>query len=176
MNDRFADLHIHTFFSDSTASPAEVVEGAVRAGLACIAIADHDTVAALPDTRAAAAPHGLEVLTAVELSSDFNGKDIHILGYCFDLAAQPLASRLREMQEARVARMKKMIARLRELGKADISLEDVAGLTHSDSVGRLHLAKLLVERGHARSIDQAFTYYLAEGACAYFPKFKQTPF
>ena len=176
MSDRFADLHIHTFYSDSTASPAEVVDEAVRAGLACIAIADHDTVAALPDTRTAAAPHGLEVIAGVELSSDFNGKDIHILGYCFDNASGPLALRLKEMQEGRMARMRKMIARLGELGITDISQEDVAGLTHSDSVGRLHLAKLLLERGHVRSLEQAFTRYLAEGACAYFPKLRQTPF
>ncbi|MEI8013185.1 MAG: PHP domain-containing protein [Candidatus Omnitrophota bacterium] len=176
MMDRFADLHIHTFFSDSTASPAEVVGEAVRAGLACIAIADHDTVDGLADTLAEALPQGLEVITAVELSSEFKGKDIHILGYCFDIHAGPLVLRLTEMQAARVARMQKMIARLNELGMLDICLKDVAGMTHSDSVGRLHLAKLMLERGYVRSLDHAFRQYLSEGACAYFPKFKQTPF
>ncbi len=175
MTDRFADLHIHTFFSDSTASPAEVVDEAVRADLACIAVADHDTLDGIADTLAAAAPHGLEVISAVELSSDYKGKDIHILGYGFDCLDGPLVLRLKEMQAARVARMQQMLARLDELGMKDMRLEDVAGMTHSDSLGRLHLAKLLLERGHVRSLDQAFRQYLSEGASAYFPKFKQTP-
>ncbi len=176
MNERFADLHIHTYFSDGTDSPREVVAEAHRCGLCCIAVADHDTVAGLPETLAAAAPLGLEVVAGVELSSEHNGKDIHILGYGFDTHDSLLAQQLRGMQEARVERMKKMIVRLGELGKGGIKLEDVASLTRSDSLGRLHLAKILLARGHVRSLDEAFEKYLSEGACAYYPKFRQTPF
>ncbi|MBF0331461.1 MAG: PHP domain-containing protein [Candidatus Omnitrophica bacterium] len=175
MNDRFADLHIHTNFSDSTASPQEVVMEASAAGLCCIAIADHDTVDAFPETLAAAESARIELLAGVELSSEYEGKDIHILGYCFDLKDSPLVDQLHHMQQARIERMKKMISKLQGLGKRDITLEDVAHLTRSDSLGRLHLAKLLVARGHVRSIDEAFEKYLGEGAAAYFPKYKQTP-
>lgn len=176
MSERRADLHIHTNFSDSTASPEEVALEAHAAGLACIAVADHDTIDGLPSTFEAAAPLGLEVVPGIELSSEYKGKDIHILGYCFDLKDSPLVRQLKVMQEARVERMKKMLACLNGLGKGGISLEDVAGLTRSDSVGRLHLAKLLLERGHVSSLDEAFTKYLGEGAVAYYPKFRLTPF
>ncbi len=176
MTERFADLHIHTNFSDSTSSPQEVVDEAHRFGLCAISITDHDTVDALPEALAAADPLGLEVIAGVELSSEYDGKDIHILGYCFDIKDSPLVRQLRVMQDARIARMKKMIVRLKELGKGNIELEDVSAMTRSDSLGRLHLAKLLVKRGHTRSIDEAFERYLGEGAAAYFPKFSQTPF
>ncbi len=176
MSERFADLHIHTNFSDSTASPEEVVAEAHRFGLCCIAIADHDTVDSLPYAVAAAAPLGLEVITGVELSSDHKGKDIHILGYGFDSVDSPLVRQLRGMQGARVERMKQMIVRLRELGKGDIPLEEVSRQTRSDSLSRLHLAKVLVARGHVKSTDEAFDKYLGEGAAAYYPKFRQTPF
>jgi predicted metal-dependent phosphoesterase TrpH len=175
MNARFADLHIHTDFSDSTDTPAAVVRQAHALGLAAVSITDHDTVDGIPEARAAAAA-ALEVIAGVELSSEHEGKDIHILGYCFDTCDSPLVRQLRGMQEIRVERMKKMIARLEELGKGDIGLEDVAALTRSNSVGRLHLAKVLLARGHVGSIDEAFVRYLGEGQSAYFPKFKQTPF
>jgi len=175
MNERFADLHIHTNFSDSTASPQEVVAEAHARGLSGISITDHDTVDGLPDALAVAEPLGLEIITGVELSSEYKGKDIHILGYCFDLNDSPLVRQLKAMQQARMERMKKMIARLDELGKGGISLKDVAALTRSDSVGRLHLAKILLERGHVSSLDEAFAKYLGEGAAAYYPKFRQTP-
>lgn len=175
MSERRADLHIHTNFSDSTASPQEVVAQAHASGLCCISITDHDTVDGLPEALAAAAPLGLEVITGVELSSEHKGKDIHILGYCFDLKDSPLVRQLKVMQEARIERMKKMLVRLDELGKGGIDLKDVAALTRSDSIGRLHLAKILLERGHVKSLDEAFMKYLGEGAAAYYPKFRQTP-
>ncbi len=176
MNERRADLHLHTHFSDGTLSPQEVVAEAVGCGLACISITDHDTVDGIAGARAAAGPLGLEVIAGVELSSEHQGKDIHILGYCFDPDGSPLVRQLRAMQDERLARMTRMIAKLQALGIRDITLDDVAAMTRSDSVGRLHLAKLLVSRGHVRSIDAAFEKYLGEGAAAYFPKFKQSPF
>jgi predicted metal-dependent phosphoesterase TrpH len=175
MNERFADLHVHTNFSDSTASPQEVVAEAHSRGLFGISITDHDTIDGLPDACAAAGPLGLEVITGVELSSEYKGKDIHILGYCFDLNDSPLVRQLKAMQQARIERMKKMIVRLNELGKGGIDLQDVAGLTRSDSVGRLHLAKVLLERGHVSSLEEAFVKYLGEGAAAYYPKLRMTP-
>jgi hypothetical protein len=79
------------------------------------------------------------------------------------------------MQAARQERMKKMVAKLKELGLLDIEFEDVCAQTRSDAVGRLHLAKLLVAKGHVSSLDAAFNKYLGEGASAYFPKYQQTP-
>jgi 3',5'-nucleoside bisphosphate phosphatase len=176
MSDRAADLHIHTDFSDSSMRPEEVVAEAVARGLSCISIVDHDTLDGLPDTFAAAKPLGLEVIAGVELSSEYKGKDIHILGYCFDLKDSPLVRLLQTLQQGRIDRMKKMIAHLHTLGMTDIVIGDVAALTRSNALGRLHLAKVMLAKGHVRSLDEAFLKYLGEGEAVYYPKFKQTPF
>lgn len=175
MVERRADLHIHTHYSDSTMSPEEVIAGAQEAGLVCVAITDHDTIDGYAQAQQAGAAVGIEVLVGVELSSEQARKDVHILGYGFRLQDSPLVDKLQQMQMARIERMKKMLARLHTLGIRDISLEDVCGQTFSNAVGRLHLANMLVARGHVANRDAAFKRYLGEGASAYFPKFFQTP-
>ncbi len=175
MSERIADLHIHTYYSDGTMSPEEVVTAASQAGLSAIGISDHDTIDGIAPARAAGDLVGLEVISGVELSSEYHGKDIHILGYFFDIKDSPLVRMLGDIQKGRMERMHKMIAKLNQMGVQDITFEEVCGQLKSDAVGRLHLAKLLVSRGHVRSLDAAFQKYLGEGAAAYFPKFKQTP-
>lgn len=176
MSHRRADLHIHTYYSDGTQAPAEVVSEAAACGLAAIAITDHDTLDGVSEAVVAGQSLGVEVITGVELSSDFSGKDIHILGYLFGLADNPLTEKLSLIQSGRMDRMRKMIDKLHELGITDILFEEVAGQTRSDAVGRLHLAKLLVQKGHVASLDMAFARYLGEGAQAYFPKYQQSPY
>ncbi|NTV28496.1 MAG: PHP domain-containing protein [Candidatus Omnitrophica bacterium] len=176
MSDRYADLHIHTCFSDGSDTPEEVVRRAAQAGLSAVGITDHDTVDGVAPAMREAASAGIEVLAGVELSSDYHGKDIHILGYLFDLNDSPLVKKLREMRQVRVDRMKKMVARLAELGVRGVTFEEVAGLTRSDAVGRLHLAQILVAKKAVPSLEAAFERYLGEGAAAYFPKYLQTPF
>jgi len=156
-------------------SPEEVVKAATDFGLSAISLTDHDAIDGIPLATAAASPFGLEVISGVELSSDYQGKDIHMLGYAFDLVNSPLARKLAEIQAGRQERMKKMVAKLNELGLLDIEFEDVCSQTRSDAVGRLHLAKLLVSKGHVASLDVAFEKYLGEGASAYFPKYQQSP-
>ncbi|MBF0123215.1 MAG: PHP domain-containing protein [Candidatus Omnitrophica bacterium] len=175
MSQRIADLHIHTHFSDGTMSPEEVVAAAKEAGLAAIGIADHDTIDGIAPAKAAADLVGLEVVPGVELSSEYHGKDIHILGYFFDLKDSPLVRLLGNIQLGRMDRMRKMVSKLNQMGVKDIAFDEVCGQLKSDSVGRLHLAKLLVARGHVPSLNAAFEKYLGEGAPAYYPKFKQTP-
>ena len=175
MPERRADLHIHTYYSDSTMSPREVVREAAKAALACIAITDHDTVDGVPEAVSEAGKLGIEVIGGVELSSEHGKKDVHILGYGFELKKSPLVLKLKDMQQARMERMKKMVAKLNALGFNDIRYEDVAIRTRSDAVGRLHLAQLLVEKRHVDNLDMAFERYLGEGAQAYFSKFRQTP-
>ncbi len=171
-----ADLHIHTYYSDSTSSPEEVVEQAQQNGLSCIAIVDHDTIDGIAPTIAAAAKYGLEVVPGIELSSEINGKDVHILGYFIDCANEHFSARIKQMQGSRVGRMEEMIAKLRLLGVNNIALEEVAALAKSDSLGRPHLAKVLVAKGVVSDVRQAFDRYLSEGAPAYVSKFQQTPY
>ncbi len=175
MPERRADLHIHTYFSDSTMSPQNVVREAKKARLSCISITDHDTVDGIPEARAEGLKLEVEVIAGVELSSEYGKKDVHILGYGFELKKSPLALKLNEMQQVRMERMKKMVAKINTLGFPDIRFEDVASRTRSNAVGRLHLAQLLVEKGVVTGIEMAFEKYLGEGEQAYFSKFQQTP-
>lgn len=174
--EKFADLHLHTNYSDSTQSPKEVVAKAIQEQVACISITDHDTLAGIKPALAAAQGQDLEIIAGIELSSELNGKDIHILGYFLDPDNKVFTDSLNNMQNTRIERMQKMILKLSNLGIDDIILDEVCALANSRSVGRPHLAQILVEKKHVKDIKQAFDRYLAEGASCYVPKFKQTPY
>ena len=173
---KFADLHIHTHYSDSTSSPQEVVEQSLAAGLSCIAITDHDTIDGIRPIMEIASQHDLEIISGLELSTEMNGKDIHILGYGFDYENREFQDQLKKMQDVRVERMEEMIVKLKKFGIDNIQLEEVCSLAKSQAVGRPHLARVLIEKGWVSNYRAAFDKYLAEGAAAYVPKFKQTPF
>jgi len=171
-----ADLHIHTYFSDSTSSPQEVVEDALKAELSCIAITDHDIVEGVGPTIEVAKPHGLEVVPGIELSSEFENCDIHILGYFIDFEKGPLLEKINTFLDARVERMKQMILKLKNLGINNIEYEEVAAMTKSRAVGRAHLAQQLQQKGWVPNIKSAFEKYLGPDCPGYAPKYKQTPF
>ena len=172
---KFADLHIHTHYSDSTLSPQEVVQEAIQNKLSCIAITDHDTVDGIAPTRQAAEAVGLEVISGVELSSEIHDKDVHLLGYCFNEQYSPLLEALGQFQKARVERIRQIIEKLKQLGTDNISLEEVCSLTKSMAVGRPHLATVLKEKKWVNDIPQAFEKYLGENGPAYVGKFKISP-
>ena len=172
---RFADLHIHTFYSDSTSSPEEVAQEAFAAGVNCIAITDHDTIDGFAPTLEAAREHNLEVISGIELSSEIDGKDVHILGYCFDPKSPQLLEIITKAQDERIERIKKMIAKLEKLGVNNIAFEEVRVLVKSKSLGRPHLATILKQKGWVGDIAQAFEKYLGEHAPAYVPKYKLSP-
>jgi predicted metal-dependent phosphoesterase TrpH len=171
-----ADLHIHTHYSDSTQSPLEVVKHAQQQGLGCIAITDHDTIEGVQPTQEIAQGLGLEVIAGIEMSSEWQGKDIHVLGYFLDCANPFLLKSIKLMQDARIDRMQKMIEKLKKLGIDNINLEEVCALTQSKSVGRPHLATLLKSKGWVKTLKAAFEKYLDENAPAYVPKYKQSPY
>jgi len=171
-----ADLHIHTYYSDGTFSPQEVVEEAVKNKLCCISITDHDIVQGVSLTQEAAVGRDLEVIPGIELSSEFEGKDIHILGYFIDINKGPLVEKVESFLDERVRRMKQMITNLQSVGIKDITFEEVSSLTKSRAVGRAHLAVLLAQKGHVNSFKSAFDKYLAEGKVGFTPKLQQTPF
>ena len=173
---KLADLHIHTYYSDGTSSPQEVVQDALAAGLSCIAITDHDVLDGVKPTQQAAQGRGLEVVSGIELSSEIGGKDIHILGYFIDCQKGPLVDQLGAIQEARIERIKKMIAKLGEMKIGPIALEEVCALSQSRAVGRPHLAAILYKKGFVSSIKEAFDKYIGEGSPAYFTKYGQTPY
>jgi predicted metal-dependent phosphoesterase TrpH len=158
-----ADLHTHSTASDGEYTPAQIVELARRAGLAAVALTDHDTLAGLDAARAAAAGSALEVIAGVEITCDFRGKELHLLAYFVDPAHRALNSALLEIRRDRAGRFDAMIERLRECG---VSV-DVNGLKDKpESLGRRHLAQLLVDQGHVGTIREAFGKWLADGGRA----------
>jgi predicted metal-dependent phosphoesterase TrpH len=162
-----ADLHLHTTCSDGTYTPAQIVELARRCGLSALAITDHDTLAALPAARAAAAESDVEVIAGVEISSEYNGRELHLLAYFVAPDDVALNAALADVREHRAHRFIEMIERLRGCG---VSVEDEGRPPPCDAVGRRHLAELLVKQGRVASVREAFSRYLGDRGPAVVPK------
>lgn len=162
-----ADLHTHTTFSDGTHTPGELIARAIKAGLKAVAITDHDTTDAVLPARDAAGER-IEVIAGVEMTTEFRGRELHLLGYFVRLDDVPLADSLAQLRLARRERLQEMARRLRPLGA---SVEDgVSALPESTSLGRRHLARILMACGHARSLHAAFTCWLSRPEIAAVPK------
>ena len=170
---KLADLHIHTSASDGWFTPDMAVEQAKDAGLAAISIADHDSVSGIEAAIWAGKKHGVEVIPGVELSSEFEGRDLHFLGYFVDWHDKRFNKKLLTMQEARVDRAKKILDRLRGVN-INISYNVVIVIA-GGTVGRPHIAKALLDRGYVRTMQEAFEKYLIPGKPAYVEKYQMLP-
>ncbi len=166
---RFADLHTHTYHSDGTRSPQEVVDVARAAGIAILSISDHDNLAAYFEIKKYADEVGVTLIPGIELSCGHGGVDVHVLAYAFDPHDERIAHRLYGFREARHRRGALMVERLRSLGY-EISAERVDQLAAGGSLGRPHVARALVEAGHVASVSEAFDKLLGAGKPAYIEK------
>lgn len=169
-----ADLHLHTCYSDGTFTPAELLRAAQTHGLRLIAITDHDTIESFPEGAAAARELDIELLPGIELSAQWGVEDIHLLGYNFDVEHRAFRAWLATLKAARLARLTQMVARLRGLGIA-ITDEDVLQLAGNGTVGRLHVARALVQRGVVADISGAFDKYLGTHKPAYIEECHPAP-
>ena len=163
------DLHLHTRYSDGSLTPTEVVALAHQAGVTAMAITDHDVVDGIPHAVEAATNLDIEVIPGVELSSRFDGRELHVLGYFFDWQDQAFRDHLVRQCLSRRARISQTIERLHALGIA-LSGDEVKAKAGSGSIGRPHVAQVLVDKGYVRHIREAFDRYLGEGAAAYVPR------
>lgn len=170
-----ADLHIHTNFSDGLLSPEEIVRKAQSAGLTIIAITDHDTVDGIPRAIAEGSKLGIKVIPGIEFTTDLPNTEIHILGYYIDHKAEWLLELLKKIRDDRVNRIYKIVEKLKKLG-INVDTQEILKLADIGSVGRPHVARVLVEKGAVKSIQEAFNKYLDCNAPAYVPHFKLTPF
>ncbi|MCK4852331.1 MAG: PHP domain-containing protein, partial [Candidatus Omnitrophica bacterium] len=158
----FADLHLHTAYSDGMFSPEEIVETACRFGLGAVAITDHDCVEGIDPAIEAAKKTGLEIIPGVEISTAVEDKEIHLLGYFMDWRQPALVEELDRMKKHRVVRIMKMVRLLRREG-VNISEDDVLGTVSMGTVGRLHLARVMVAAGAVKTTGEAFIRYIADG-------------
>lgn len=168
-----ADLHAHTTASDGTFSPRELVALAKKNGLRAVAITDHDTTNGLLEAITAGKELGVEVVPGIELSTTFEGKEVHVLGYYYDPTDEELIALTDRMREDRLNRLDKMIARLQEGGIA-ITKEEVLAEAQG-AVGRPHIARVLIRKGYVQDLPEAFDRYLGAGKLGYVPRLKVTP-
>lgn len=170
-----ADLHVHTNASDGTETPAQVISLAREAGLAAIGITDHDTLEGLVPAMRAGGELSVEVIPGVELSTEHEGVEIHILGYLVDLSCRDFLEHLHRLHANRKERALKMVKKLQELGMA-ISFTQVLDAAGKAAIGRPHIARVLVEEGFVDTAKEAFNKYIGRGCPAYVPRFKYSPF
>lgn len=163
------DLHVHSTASDGTLTPRDLVLRAAERGLSAIALADHDSVDGVPEALAAGERAGVTVVPAVELSAIHEERDVHILGYFIDHASTRFRDRLRELRDARLDRARRIVEVLRADGY-EVDLDDVLALSDGGAVGRSHVARALVDRGHVTDVREAFERLLGRGKPYYVPK------
>jgi predicted metal-dependent phosphoesterase TrpH len=171
---RRIDLHLHTTHSDGSLRPSEVLALAKQANVTALAITDHDITTGMPEALATGETLGIEVIPGVEISS-FDGKsELHILGYCVNWQDPQFNQRLATLRASRHRRNPLIIERLRGAG-LDVTYEEVRALAGTESVGRPHIAQLLMQKRYVASAKEAFDRYLAEGKPAYVARDLPTP-
>jgi predicted metal-dependent phosphoesterase TrpH len=155
------DLHIHSSRSDGKYSPSKIVEYSVKNRLDVISITDHDTIEGFREARKATRTVGsIELVSGVEFSTWLDHDELHILGYGIDETHPGLLHLLEIAQVYRKKRMHNILKKLSSIG-IQISVEDVKNKHSSVSLGRMHVACVLIERGYVRTVREAFERYLS---------------
>lgn len=165
----FVDLHLHSTYSDGSDTPEEIAGRAREAGAAAIAITDHDTVAGVAPGRAAAGACGVDFLAGTEISANYKGREIHVLGLGLDETNPELAVALEQLCAARQHRGAQILARLEALG---LTLPDGAGgaAEPGGAAGRMHIARAMTRAGYVKKPQEAFDRFLNAGKPAHVPK------
>ncbi len=162
-----ADLHSHTYYSDGSASPKELIDHAIEIGLSALSITDHDTVDAYVEAIPYANQKGFCLVSGVEFSAIFKKRNVHILGYGLDIHHPLLHSFCRLQQSRRKDRNLRMLEKLKRF-RFEISENDLEELEKLHrTVGRPHIANIMLQKGYVRSIQEAFSIYLGDGRCCY---------
>lgn len=165
-----SDLHIHTNSSDGKLNPQEILDLAHSKGLNTLCISDHDSIEGSEKMLQLNGTQGIKVIPGIELSADFNGREVHILGYFIDLNNAALKEHLKLINNLRIRRVNKMIEKLREFG-FNINPDSIFEKYNSScSIGRPHLANELVEKGYVKDFQTAFQRYLGDKKPAFVKK------
>jgi predicted metal-dependent phosphoesterase TrpH len=175
MHEFRADLHCHTTCSDGSDSPLALLHLAKEAGLQGLSITDHDSIEAYtPEFFSEAANLGIEILPGIEISSEMDDSAVHILGYGFDLKNLELKQFLVLMQKRRRNRNLEILKKL-AAKKISITEEELNAYATERTIGRPHIAALMVKKGYVSSVKEAFDLFLREGASCYTPGIRFSP-
>ena len=137
-----------------------------HAGVSALAITDHDTTDGLPEALSRASTFNIQIIPGIEISSRFRGKETHILGYFLAWQDPTLQIRLTGMRETRRTRIPKIIAKLLHLG-VTVTEDEIKEVAGTGSVGRPHIAQVILAKGYVTSVKEAFERFLGQGAAAF---------
>lgn len=180
------DLHVHSTKSDGTLTPTELVNYAVEKGLSAFALTDHDTTEGIDEAISAAKKHNdaisngeiqglpLEIIPGIEFSTEYLGKDIHILGLYIDYNSSTFKNKIQEFVDSRILRNQKMCASLASDG-IDITYEKLLEENPDAVITRSHYAKYLLNHGYTTSMKEAFDRYIGDHCKHFIPREKITP-
>ncbi len=171
---KFVDLHLHTTYSDGELRPDAIINLCHNAGMSAIAITDHDGVEGYHEGKDLAAQLGIELIPGVELSTFYMGSEIHILGYLFDPTNLSFNVKLVDLQKKREIRARKIVKKLHTVG-VEIRIERVMEKAKGCSVGRPHIAEVLLEEEYVHSFPEAFEKYLTGEFIKEFELYKLKP-
>lgn len=167
------DLHVHSTYSDGIKTPLQLAEEAFHAGLGGFALTDHDTIDGWTEIEAMEKAFPITVFPGVELSTEMDGHDVHILGYGMTKLTS-FREKLAELADSRVQRIVKIVEKCCDLGM-DITIENVRECAGKGTVGRPHVASVLAEKGFVKDKQAAFDRYLNRGKPAYVERMRFTP-
>ncbi len=166
----YADLHLHTNHSDGSDSPSRMAERAAALGLSAIAITDHDAVTGVEEACSRARALGLGFLSGVELSASYGRVEVHVVGLGIDIGHAPLRAALERLREGRSTRTDQILEQLKCCG-IELSREEVeAQLADGGTLGRVHVARALKDRGITKTVQEGFDRFIRNGRRAYVPK------
>lgn len=160
---KYADLHVHSCFSDGSLTPEQIMKEAEIKGIKFISITDHDTIASQYIINEYSGD--VKIIPGIELSTEYRGLELHILGYFIDINNEELIETVRILSANRIKRINKILEKLKEYN-IDISLDDLA-ITDNLTVGRGHIANAMVRKGYFDNYKTAFSTYLVKGKAAY---------
>lgn len=171
MDHRIIDLHVHSTESDGTLTPEDLVAEAKKAGLAAFALTDHDTCQGVCKAMPLAASAGIELIPGIELSTDYHGKEVHIVGLYIDIENEQLLKKTAEYRKCRSERNALMVEALRKEGLS-ITMEELVAENPDCVITRANIARFLYEHGQIKSVREAFDRYIGDHCKCYVGRLK----
>ncbi len=160
------DLHSHTTYSDGSFSPTALVELAHEKNVRVLSITDHDTTDGLPEAMSAAKIHSIEIIPGIEISSSFQGQETHILGYFIKADDTLFQKRLTSLRTTRMDRIQEILKNLNQQ-QIEVSFSEVQQVSATGTIGRPHIANVLLQKGYVKNFQEAFDRYLGTQGTAY---------